>query len=465
MTVGEDLLIILDHNLQRLLVHRNDPVYVACSGGADSAGLAGALVALRYQHLSIVYVDHGIRSAPERAAELQAVQSLATRLDVPLIVRCVSPGQIEREAAAGGGLEERARHHRYRLLVSAVPAGSVVVTAHHVDDQAETVVLRLRAGHAALEPLSMPQERVLEPEKGIRLVRPALSVPGTALKRWARRHQLPWIYDSSNADRRFRRNCLRYGVMVALKREDPTLPANIARFGTLLDKVRTRYQRRLPVGVFARGSWTISRDVLVALPPTAQELVLRHALYRLSAGHRVGTGAIRELQRRLSENENPCTRADIPVSGENLRFRIARESCTLEPVIVRYRQSGYLLPVTGPVYLRYAGGTIDLAGARSPGTTVSLLTAPGPCVVRAGRGGDRCRVRGSLQRLGKLAPRAEAGPQRGTPPAVVEDRRGVAAVFWGPRTWVLRDDAHGFPGGNSSGGTPVQVIISGKDET
>jgi tRNA(Ile)-lysidine synthase len=192
---------------------------LAVSGGPDSSALL--LLAARWRNsrkkgpkLYAVTIDHGLR--PESAAEASAVAGLARRLDIPhRVLRW--QGRKPRT-----GLQEAARQARYRLLAksaAAVNAGHVL-TAHTLDDQAETVLMRMSRGSGISGLCAMTRTAPLPAGKqaGIVLVRPLLEVPKARLVATLRHARIAFTEDPSNRDPRFARARLRQ-LMPLLARE------------------------------------------------------------------------------------------------------------------------------------------------------------------------------------------------------------------------------------------------------
>ncbi|MBP5857682.1 tRNA lysidine(34) synthetase TilS [Marivibrio halodurans] len=175
---------------------------VACSGGADSMALALLLkdwAAARSIPFRTYTVDHGLR--PEAAEE---AASVCHRLGVLGIRADVLRGESERAIGAGGDIQARARELRYRLLLDRCRADGVeaLAFAHHLEDQAETFLLRLARG-SGVDGLSamMPAREWA----GVRLIRPLLAMPKSALTAHLRAAGVAWVEDPSNRDTRFDR--------------------------------------------------------------------------------------------------------------------------------------------------------------------------------------------------------------------------------------------------------------------
>jgi len=217
-------------------------VVVAVSGGPDSLALADVLGDLRRKwrglRLLVACVDHGLR--PESAAELQRVRTFCAERDLPFVGLVVS-------VDAAGGVQAAAREARYRALESAAeghfgPAG-LIATAHHADDRAETVLLRLLRG-VSLEGLG-----VLPPKDGRRL-RPMVRATRRDVLLHCERHGLDPVRDPSNEDPRFLRARVRMELLPLLVDMSPQVVDalnTLADEATLLDgpTLLTRAQRRL----------------------------------------------------------------------------------------------------------------------------------------------------------------------------------------------------------------------------
>jgi tRNA(Ile)-lysidine synthase len=193
-------------------------VVVAVSGGPDSTALLMLVARWRKAHkagptLMAVTVDHGLRR--ESADEAREVKRLARRLGVPhRTVRW--EGKKPKTA-----LQQAARQARYRLLAAAARAANArhVLTAHTLDDQAETVLMRMSRGSGITGLASMARVSPLPVggDQAIELVRPLLDIPKARLIATLRRAKIGFAEDASNRDPRFTRTQLR-DAMPALAR-------------------------------------------------------------------------------------------------------------------------------------------------------------------------------------------------------------------------------------------------------
>ena len=178
-------------------------VAVGASGGGDSTALlvlAAEWAGSSGRSISAVTVDHGIRE--ESRLEAERVASLCRALEVPHQTLEVG------EAAPEAGIQEWARRQRFDLLSrwSQQHGGVPVMLAHTLEDQAETVLMRLLRG-AGVDGLAAMRADSLH--EGLRVVRPLLSVSSSRLRATLRTREIRWIEDPSNSDLRFERVRLR----------------------------------------------------------------------------------------------------------------------------------------------------------------------------------------------------------------------------------------------------------------
>jgi tRNA(Ile)-lysidine synthase len=195
---------------------------VAYSGGLDSTVLLHALAALRPRlgpALEAVHVHHGLQG--EADAWVRACERTCRSLGVPLRVL-----EVDARPAPGESPEAAARRARYRALGGVLDAQTCLATAHHLDDQAETLLLQLLRGAGPAGLAAMP---VIARLGAGWHVRPLLGCPREALHDYARRHGLSWVEDASNLDTRYGRNYLRQRVLPVLRQRWPSASRTLAR--------------------------------------------------------------------------------------------------------------------------------------------------------------------------------------------------------------------------------------------
>ncbi|MGA8939201.1 MAG: tRNA lysidine(34) synthetase TilS [Acidobacteriaceae bacterium] len=242
--------------MDRGLVRAGERVCVAVSGGADSVALLVGLVeanAAGSQNkdplgvvLSAAHVHHGLRGAEADGDEL-FVRELCKRLGVELRVFRVDTAA--RQAEEGEGLEEAARELRYAALRGMDV--DAIATAHTLDDQAETVVMKLLRGAwtEGLGGVSPVVEK--KPEFGgkglgnVRLVRPLLGVRRAEVEAFLRELGQEWREDSSNKDVSLMRNRVRHELMPMLRGFNPRVDELLANVATIARDEEAHWEAEL----------------------------------------------------------------------------------------------------------------------------------------------------------------------------------------------------------------------------
>lgn len=200
------------------------PCYrVALSGGPDSCALVHALArwgaGRGAARVAAVHVDHGL--ATGAGAWTEHCRRLCEGLGVELAVV-----RVEARAGAGESPEAAARRARYTALAARLEPGEVLCTAHHRDDQAETVLLQLLRGAGPRGLAAMP---ALRPFGRGWLARPLLAVPRRVLAAYLAGTGIEAVDDESNRDCAFDRNYLRNEVLPLLERRWPGLSRALLR--------------------------------------------------------------------------------------------------------------------------------------------------------------------------------------------------------------------------------------------
>lgn len=195
---------------------------VAFSGGLDSSVLLHALAGTRARHgyeILAAHVDHGLQHGS--AGWARHCRRFADDLGVAF-----SAMQVSVDAGSRLGPEAAARQARYDALRGCMQPGDWLVSAHHADDQAETVLLNLMRGSGVLGLAGIPRARRFAAGW---LVRPLLDVPRRDLEAYVTRHAIVHIDDPSNSEQQFDRNFLRHEILTRLETRWPDAAGRIKK--------------------------------------------------------------------------------------------------------------------------------------------------------------------------------------------------------------------------------------------
>ncbi|MBA2480805.1 MAG: tRNA lysidine(34) synthetase TilS [Planctomycetes bacterium] len=204
-----------------LLPRDGATVLVAVSGGADSVVLWDILARAQRWTVVAYHLDHALRDAS--AVDAAFVLALAQDFAAAGIATRALCERVEIARLAADwrcGLEAAGRRHRYARLeqIAGDVTAAAVVTAHHRDDQAETVLMNLLRGSGRSGHRGIPALRRLG---AVPLIRPLLPYARSRLRAYARERGLSWREDASNDDERFRRNVVRRRVLPVLEAACP----------------------------------------------------------------------------------------------------------------------------------------------------------------------------------------------------------------------------------------------------
>ena len=183
---------------------------IAVSGGPDSLALLLLAASARPGEFEAATVDHGLR--PESAAEAEMVADLCGEMDVPHAILA-----IEWDLPPASAIQEQARAVRYGALAAWMHDRDIgaLLTAHHLDDQAETLVMRLNRGSGVRGLAGMRRKSNVPGYPDLTLLRPLLSWRRAQLKRICSEAGVEPISDPSNLDERFERVRIRHALAAA----------------------------------------------------------------------------------------------------------------------------------------------------------------------------------------------------------------------------------------------------------
>jgi tRNA(Ile)-lysidine synthase len=413
-----------------LPTYPNVSLCVALSGGVDSVALLAAAAALKSRSaadaaglaLRAIHIHHGLHPNADRWARHcgKVAKRLGVRLETVRVKVVRTPGD---------SLEAAARDARYAALAERLKPAEVLLTAHHQDDQLETVFLQLLRGAGIAGLAAMPE---IAPFAHGQLVRPLLTLSRAQLEAWAREEKLEWIEDDTNANEQFDRNFLRRSVLPLIRSRWPGAAGAVSRTARhaaearrLLDSVARADVERASVGA------ALSAQGLRALDNDRRRNALRFWITR--------SGFAAPDTRRLEELAGPVLEARVDAHPE-VRWNgtlVSRQGDALwisgdrpaasagtpaDEVIWDWRASPQL-------ELSAFGGTLEIS--RDPHGPLDLESLPAALCIRPRRGGERLRTspRGRTRMLKALLQEARIpSAQRARLPLIYSGDRLIAVA-------------------------------------
>lgn len=240
------------------MIEKGDRIVVGLSGGADSVALLLVLQNLKQEYeldLFAVHINHGIRSQACRDAEYAGILSESFKIPFYLFEADI-PAMAKEQ---GLSEEEMGRIYRYRCfrdVMNRVGADKLAV-AHHMDDQAETVLFHLIRGSrmAGMEGIHPVTDLWSEQDKGVgtenrssdagegkKIIRPLLNCRKEELVQWLQEQKITWMEDCTNADNIYSRNCIRNQVLPVLSRVNAQAVRHIAEFAEEMSGYKAFFQ-------------------------------------------------------------------------------------------------------------------------------------------------------------------------------------------------------------------------------
>ena len=358
---------IHDMIVSRQMLEEREQVLVAVSGGADSVCLLLALKELGYG-VRAVHVEHGIRGQ-ESLEDCAFVQELCRKEEVPLEVHRIDAPALG--AGSGRSVEEAARDARYRILMEAARRLEIraVATAHHMDDQAETVLWNLMRGSSLAglggilpvrEAAYMPGTEVKQaayspaavdlPAHEVRIIRPLLETGRDEIERWLTERGQSWREDRTNKDTEITRNAIRLQILPQMEKLNAGARRHIAMAAQDLAQARD-YLEEVTLNAYryavrdegSSGELLIDLRELASQPELIRRRILHRALGQAEGGLRDITREHVESLMRLAGMDNG-RRISLPDGLRAVREEgvicLTRRTCVRIPDEVRIGGDG-----------------------------------------------------------------------------------------------------------------------------
>ena len=459
-------------NLKPFLTHIPCRFLLACSGGADSTALLLAFHQLQVRlhcRLTVITVNHNIRSAEESAADLTFVAELCSHLEppVPCVAAEIPAGEVARYAKERNrGIEDAARALRYRLFeeTAASVGADYIVTAHNRSDVYETVLMRLFQGGSTVSLSVMPVQRG-------RYLRPLITVERSDIEAFLRKRGIEWREDSTNTEDTYLRNRIRHHLV-------PALAAAFGGWRTGLDKTLQRVSldrsfceealaaaRANFTGTDGAADWehckhgalTIAADFFDSLHPALRLRALEQGCRRLGIGTRVPLGILLRLS--SAHTAAPEIRSQVSAAGVLRLERRGERILLFDSAAYRrlYNQKTYVLTIPQCGEYAYPLGQLEVYHTAkgifvrdSEDTSGGIGPFTLPISIRPRRGGDRIQMKsGNVKKeVKKILNEWQVDSlARELLPIIIEDTcirrrtriRALYGSFLGYRNWFVEE--------------------------
>lgn len=261
------------------MIEEGDKVLVAVSGGADSVCLLKAMLSFREKmgiEVLVANMDHSLRGA-ESKRDSEFVKFLSKEEGLRFIFKKVNALTGKK----GLSTEEKAREKRYSFLLKAAKKEgcSTIATGHTMDDQAETVLMRMMYGSSLSGLTGIPPVREAG---GVKIIRPLIRTERKDVESFLKRNSCKHVNDASNKDLKFQRNLVRVKVLPYLEKENPRLKRSLAN---LSDSLREDFMllNAKKEKVESRGGRIKTADII--LQPSSTRKDIFKELFKTAGGN------------------------------------------------------------------------------------------------------------------------------------------------------------------------------------
>ncbi len=341
------------------MIRCGDRVVVAVSGGPDSVCLLDILYELKHDlgiELIVAHFNHGLRLS-EDEYETRFVESLSVSLDLPFETKRADESLCKR----GPSLEERARHARYRFLeeVKERSASHKIAVGHNLNDQAETVLMRLLRGSGPSGLAGIP------PYRDNTIIRPLIEVTRTEIESYLNRKGLPSVRDPSNFETHCLRNKIRLELLPQLRTFQPRIVELLGQTADIMRRdngwLESEAKKWLEGNAKIKDSGEIEIPLssFRELPETLRDRVIRSVMKIAGGGtlRRVSLSHI-EATKRVALGKKP--QAEVHLPNKLVARRVYDKLIFTSPKESKCQDFCYFLEGPGTFHLKALGATLSL---------------------------------------------------------------------------------------------------------
>lgn len=379
-----------------------DKVLVAVSGGVDSMVLLHLITHLPSESrpfYSIAYVDHQLRSTS--ITERQAVKKIAENLGVPFY-SYIWPKEDQPQS----GTEEAAREIRYQFFYQVMVEQNItkLLTAHHKNDQSETILMRMVRGSAISQLVGIHKNRLFKDRE---IIRPLLDFKKSELYTYAKANKLEFYEDESNASSQYTRNRYRNKILPLLKEENKEVEDHLTNFAAdlqdFLNVVNPIIEKHVTECLlFEEHGVKISKQSFIMQSDSIQRLVLKHMLDRLyeKSSLQYKRGHVEILQKWL-HSDKANSKIELPGDYVGIKeyndFSICKEAHIQPKLLSDTKQleigKWVLLPNGKKIGLFYSNEIIE-SKKQIATLFFNLESITLPLKIRHRAAGDRINIKG-----------------------------------------------------------------------
>jgi len=383
MNIIRDIIKKADKTIAKYrMIRHGDRVIVAVSGGVDSVCLLDVLHSLKEVlgiELIVAHFDHGLRPG-EDASETEFVKSLAASFDCDFVTKTADT-DLQPETAS---LEERARDVRYRFLKNVKEQFSAqkIAMGHNLNDQAETVLMRLLRGSGPSGLSGIP------PVRDTHIIRPLIEMTRSEIESYLSKRGLSHIIDSSNSETRYVRNEIRLNLLPQLQKYQPRIVEILGRTATIMREENTWLEAKATRWL-KKWAETGSNNKIVlpllqfnGLPEPLKNHVIRQALKRKGGSLRRISLPNIDAIKQIATGSKP--QAEITLPNMLVVKRVYDRLIFSESKPQTPERFCYIIEKPGVFDLEILGGTIQFEEVER-NALVELKTSPWAACLDADR--------------------------------------------------------------------------------
>ena len=421
------------HFLQKYNIEKGSSVIAACSGGPDSITLVSVLAELESYDFKIIcaYYDHGLRERTAIEGDINAVSETAGRYGLKMETGASAEGRLKNDAERDRlSLEEAARNARYSFLYGLLERyqADFVATGHTIDDNAETVLMRLlrNAGTGGLSGI---------PERNDRIIRPLSMVRREDVEAYVLAHGLRVSEDETNSENVFLRNRVRNRIMPAVREVIPEYRENLKQISEKIridnEYISGEAAKELKWKA-ASGGFSIDKEIFYAADRVLRIRSVTAMINRMLPERR----RIRYAGLESALHDGIPEKGRILLETSDFRLEAGRDHIFLTALVNHFKKS-YLLCLEADTEFFFDGFAFSVVNYRNRGylSSESGGTDGGleflsvmPAVARTFREGDRIDFERGSKSLKKLFNEWGVDNRDRDRILLLEDRCGVCAV-------------------------------------